>query len=336
MRWAFVIGIWLAVLGSPDPCAGQSNPQIESRDVSLMREEIAKINLLNGLGLTSDQLQRLRRILVEADDVREVMSAEQKRFEARCIPAFEELRKVVWAGRPLPKELYERCKALDDGNRVLANRYLRHLQPLEEKLVRVLTPAQRAAVDEHAECMVPAPGVQDPEKIGQAGNGFAYRALLSDVRKMSPAAFLAKRPGIVKNLADAVENDFGLVGSDERGAFERRCREVLDEVRAMSAVRFALRQGDLARELDPQVQDIRLKNRRVAFDVSLVGGLGKLGRNLLDVRLLPVVEERIAAGPAAPATSPGSLIRTCAPAETCSTRGCSVGKLGQEKVPGAR
>ncbi|MBI4858664.1 MAG: hypothetical protein HY815_00070 [Candidatus Riflebacteria bacterium] len=323
-----VIGATWAGLAAGQPMP-TGNPFVESDSITELRSFVTKINLLNGLGMTLSQLAKVRRILTEADDARQVALVAQKRYEAICVPEFERLRSIVWDGTPLASDVYERCKALDDGNRLLQNAYLRSLAPLEEKLRIVLTPAQRSLVDRHADCMVPAPNLQDPERIGQAGNGFAYVALLKEIRKLPEAEFQARKNEYSALLIQGVEGDFGLVGRKEMPALVKRCDDVVEEARKLPDVRFALRVGKMAEEMDPQIQDIRLKNLRVENDLDVVGGLGKVGRILLDVRLLPVVADRIKKLQAQTAqTGSSNLLKGPGPvAESCTKGRCAVGTL---------
>lgn len=327
--------LWILALACTGPGQAQTNPVLESPAISQIRGLITRINVLNGLGLTREQLLKLRSLLTEAEDVRQMMALDQAKFEARCGPAFEELRQCVWAGRTVSTELYDRCKMLDDGNRILQNRYLKLLQPLEAKLVsRVLTPAQVALVEGTSECMVPAPDLQDPEKIGQAGNRDAYSQLLKDIRKTPAAELPGRERELVATLVTGIENDFGLLGTQEGPRFERRCHEVIAEARALSAVSFSIRAGELAAEVDPQVQDIRLKNKRVAFDTALAGGLGKPGRYLLNGRLLPVVVDRCNAPTPEVPVHPLSSLKVGPVAESCGPKGCAVATLRSASVPG--
>jgi len=307
----------------------QGNPFTESPGVTEMRSFVTRINLVNGLGLTVSQLAKFRRILVEADDIRQIAIESQKRFDAICMPEFERLKAVVWEGLPLSVDMYERCKALDDGNRILSNQYLISLQPLEKRLLEMLTPAQASLVARHADCMVPSPYLQDPERVGQAGNSFIYVALLKEVRKLSEAEFKQRESEFAGKLIKGVEGDFGLVGTVEGPALVKRCGEVVREARTLPDVSFAIKVGKLAEEMDPQVQDIRLKNLRVQNDLAIVGGLGKLGRCLLDVRLLPVVDQRIRKARSQVADNrTGHLLEASGPvAESCRGGRCAIGTL---------
>jgi hypothetical protein len=323
---ALVLVVTCGAVAQPMP---QSNPFVESASTTDMRSLVTRINLFNGMGMTMPQMNKYRRILIEADDIRQVAAETQKRFEAVCLPEFEKLKKIVWEGLTVPSDLYERCKALDDGNRLLSNGYLRALQPLEAKLEDLLTPAQIALVENHADCMVPAPHLQDPERVGQAGNSFAYVALLKEVRKLPEGEFKKKEPEYLKILLAGVEGDFGLVGGEQNDCLVKRCSEVLHEARSFSEIKFALKVGRLAEEMDPQMQDIRLKNLRVKNDLALVGGLGKLGRCLLDVQLLPVITDRIKKMQAQVAQGkPINLLEANGPvAETCKGGRCAIASL---------
>jgi len=320
-------GLLLAVLvfHSPtDSALGQFGPGFEDREILTLRERLNVLNLLNGLSLDVSQLRDLVRMHRDVEEIRKIHEEQYESVRERFEPQLRALYEKVEAGERLTMDFYLSMRGLDGEMKESRNGYLTDLKMFDEQIRHRLSPQQLRIVEEHAFCLVPAPSIQDPERIGQAGDNTPTRQLIWSVRRMPMEQWLSQKRGLALGLIEAVEADFGLLSDSEKALITVKFTEILERARTLPGAQFMLAVKDMAYDLYSENIDRALKLAIESSNRSMIGGLSKAGTLLLSPWLKPILEERLSRAQSAEVSSGPSLLLSGPKAETCTTRGCAL------------
>lgn len=223
---------------------------------------VQSLNLVRGLWLDDEQLDKLIERL-----------GEQRRLEQRygeLLPMIRGRRGDIEHARGLVSEVEAQLIAgrpLKPGLESEVNRAIADLMASfgdfdglekdlsafkaesQDAIYELLTDNQRILVQEYQECIIPPPGdPNNPELVGQAAADMTKE--LTELRSMSDAEYALARDHLAGELWGHILRHFP---NQQRGkgAETSRIAAALDEIRALSADQFALRQGELTKLVVP-------------------------------------------------------------------------------------
>ena len=253
--------------------------------IETVRQQISALNLVNALYLTPSQTKEYVRILTNLKDSQ---AAFQEKFDELSTEMKSEYTKLfdeVRTNKGLSKTVEKSAGDVHKRELDLKDEYAAKLLEFDTKLVDILTENQLCIADEFKPCLVPPKNLRDPARVGQAkGDTYGAVSVLEQLRKVPPKRYALAREKAIAGYLDKYEKRIEALTDDRRAAESTRVGKVFDNARELSAVEFELRKEALAKEILVEPEMKRKKNE-----------LSKAGKILLDVRLLPILEQRIVA-----------------------------------------
>jgi len=258
----------------------RKDPTVEN-----VRQQISAINLVNALYLTPLQTKEYVRVLTDLKDVQAAFQEKYSELSSEMKAEYSKLYDEVRSNKGLSKPVEKSAGDVHKRELDLKDEYAAKLLDIDSKLIDILTENQLCIADEFKPCLVPPKNLRDPSRVGQAkGDTYGAVSVLEQLRKVPPKRYALVREKALGAYLDKYEKKIEVLSDDRREAEYARVGKVLDNARALSAVDFELRKESLAREILIEPELKRKKNE-----------LSKAGKILLDVRLLPILEQRLVA-----------------------------------------
>jgi len=277
--WLLGIGVLLIVT------SGSADVIEQARRVNQLRQDISLLNLVNGLNLSADQRAGLIAILRGEQAERAQFEAQLEAVYAEVEEAFAALREALLGGPNVPPQVQRRAVQAEHRLKELQEQWKERRAVWEERVVALLNENQLLLVAEFAPCLVP-PKRRDESPVGQipAEKERASQAarLLSRIRALPEEVFAARGEELAERGLRWLLKDRGELNPTYREAVLRNIKEVMEEARRLSEVEFELQKEQLVQRLMP------LQRSRSASASS--PRREKVGRFLLDLRLLPLLE----------------------------------------------
>jgi hypothetical protein len=268
-------------------------PNVEEREIFAgvhdLRKEITLHNLINGLYLSQDQMVQMLAVLRKVEEIRGEHRAQAFAHARQVEEILTKIRETVArdeeVGEDLAREFHQVKKKGED----LREQFHGSMRPYEDEIKGILNENQVALINDFKPCVIPPRDTWDSARIGQAsGDARMGERFLTRVRQMDERAYQGRKSFIIGRHIERVERHVGVLSDEERAEEERRVADIFKRARELSDVRFEAQKGDLARELkEPHEKAMQSRHRRHK------GDLDKLGRFLLDPKLIPILEKRL-------------------------------------------
>ncbi len=275
-----------------------ADPQTQARAASVARlqDEVSLLNLVNGLYLSKGQAEKVIALAREAGDLRAktILSHAQllKEFEA----ALADLRKALAACGHIPADLERRVQDKELRISGAKHAYSEGLRAIEKRLCALLTPAQRRVVEAFNPCIIPPHDLKDPVRVGQAqGEHRDLEDHLETLRNLPDKAWKPVAEALFEMYLSFEEKILGNFEPEKRKAETARLTRLVEKARAMSDQDFASEKGSLALEvIQPIVEHQDKAQELTAYYLKASGGLSKAGKYLLNPRIAPLLEAKLA------------------------------------------
>ena len=254
-----------------------------------LRKEITLHNLINGLYLSQDQIVQMLPVLRKVERLREEQRAKAISHARQMEEVLTKIRETVARdeeiGEDLAREFHQAKKKGED----LRAEFHGSMMPYQDEIKGILNENQRALINDFKPCVIPPRDTWDSARIGQAsGDTRMGERFLTRVRGMDERAYRRRKSFMIERYIARGERHVGVLGDDERAEEKRRVADILEKARELSDVDFEAQKGDLARELKgPHEKAMQSRHRRHK------GDLDKVGRFLLDPKLIPILEKRL-------------------------------------------
>lgn len=296
-----------------------------------LRADINLLNLLNGIHLSTHQMQRVLAAARQAAALRDPRPSPE-RLEAgrRLLAALKEALHLIEAGRPIPNELVVRV--LNHGRAFRARPRGRDPRKDTNKLVRelegLLSDAQKKVLIDYKPCLIPPKNLKDPVRVGQAHDSTAAIRVLKRVRRVPEPLWKRARRKIVDRIVRRSEKAHGSFPKEKRPEVLDEVLKIAEEARALDDADFELRKEELAKRLEfLNLEESLEKELKEAIGATDRGILHqKIRSHLLHPRIAPLLEERMAMLQAAGKPKPTDLDKIT-PAESCKRQGgCAINR----------
>jgi hypothetical protein len=295
IRIALVTFISTSVIALPWLLTQEAHcrPNVEAREifggVHDLRKEITLHNLINGLYLSQDQIVQMLAILKKVEGIREGHRAKVMSHARQMEEILTKIREIVARdeeiGEDLAREFHQAKKKGED----LRGQFHQSMIPYQDEIKGILNENQIALINDFKPCVIPPRDTGSSARIGQAsGDTRMGEKFLARVRQMDEKAYQERKSFIIGRHIERVERHVGVLSDEERAEEERRVADILGKARELSDVDFEAQKGDLARELKgPHEEKMQSRHRRHK------GALDKVGRFLLDPKLIPILEKHL-------------------------------------------
>jgi hypothetical protein len=254
-----------------------------------LRKEIVLNNLVNGLYLSPQQMTQMLTTLRKVEGIRGEYRAKAISQARQMEEILTRVRETVARDEEIDGELAREFRRAKKGLQDLKEEFHGSMMPYRDEMEGVLNENQRALIDEFRPCVIPPRDTGDSARIGQAsGDTRMGERFLTRIRQMDEKIYGRRRPFIIDRHIERVERHVGLFSDEEREKEEMRVADIFEKARDLSDVDFEAQKGNLARELkEPHEKAMQGRHRRRKGDMD------KLGRFLLDPKLIPILEKRL-------------------------------------------
>lgn len=213
------------------------------------REEISLLNLLRGLYLSKDQVQKIADLARKAQALRESATAPFLKDKERILKTFAGLRDSLYLSPGEEKETQEQAGKLDHEMKEAMGTVHDQISGMEKDVDGILTDAQACIIDDFKPCLIPPKDLRNPVRVGQANDAPGALGKAADLIYSAPDALWKKRgAGLLDKMAVRLEEESGAMSETFKGDVRRRLAEIAARIRGTSDVDYAVKRGDLANE----------------------------------------------------------------------------------------
>jgi hypothetical protein len=282
-----LIGVFLLVTNGcqmgPGPALAASTQTEGLGEVAGLRRDIQLLNLINGLDLSAEQMQFILDKAREADATREQMKGRAEGNAAATSQVLSELRETLMRGEVISSELRGEFFSVEEENHALREEWEREMARLALEVEGNLEGHQLYALEHYVPCVIPPQG---EARIGQAEDTHAGQALLQRIRDIPDDQFEARKKKIAQRVMERVlarlpKSQILALDQEEETEWIL-C--FLEKVRGLDEITFAAEKEALVEEVRS-----RYASPEMPVDVST-----KIERHLLDPRIIPLLEEKLA------------------------------------------
>jgi hypothetical protein len=186
-------------------------------------------------------------------------------------------------GEVIPSELRGEFFSVEGENHALQEEWEQEMARLALEVKGTLEDHQLYALEHYVPCVIPPKG---EARIGQAEDAHAGQALLQRIRNISDAQFEVSKARIAHKVLERVLARLpkGQVLALDQEEETEWILCFLEKVRGLDEMTFAVEKEALVKEVKS-----RYASPEVPVDVS-----AKIERHLLDPRIIPLLEEKLA------------------------------------------
>jgi hypothetical protein len=252
-------------------------------DAETLRREVQLLNLINGLELSTDQMRFLLEKAQEAQKIREEFKGKADGNVAETTEVLSELRTILMKGENIPDSLREQWHSAHSKNLGLREEYEAEMTRIAQEVQSMLEGHQIYALEHFVPCVIPPQG---GARIGQAEDTTAGEEILARIRAIPAARFERNKEEIARRILERLKSHlprgFVLPANEEDEI--ARILSILEEARELSDVEFELQKTDLVQRVKSAYE-----LPETPLDICL-----KIQRHLLDPRIIPLLEEKLA------------------------------------------
>jgi hypothetical protein len=272
--------IWLcgAVMFSILLCINASGLVTHDETLDKMQREVVLINLINGLYLTPDQIDKIELKNKEAQKVRDRFVKQINKERKEMVKILDDLKEVLLESQNISKDLKKQVRKIKEIQFKLQEERGEQLLRLESEIQDILTENQIMVIDTYKPCLVPP----EKGKIGQSIEAGAERIvrMLKRIRQMPRENYELMKEMMIDLYIDKVEHHVGILTPEERTQLQEDALIIFENVRSMSDEEFFIKKGELAKDFIHE-KDSKPRQRKYSF--------GRVGNFLLDPLIVPLL-----------------------------------------------
>jgi hypothetical protein len=239
---------WIQNVYSAETNSLEDSVQLE--EIRIVKKEIYLLNLLHGLYLSNEQLDKLIPLAEQAKELRR-QNREMLATQDPYLQALYSLRDGLYRSTGATTEEKENAQKLKKiSSKKPAIKTHEQLGELEDKARGILSDAQIAIVEEFGPCIIPQGNLKDPVLVGQASTTEKEEKKLDLIRRMPDELYNDRKLPIAEFIIEKGEKEKGKMPDDVRSAMVKSYCRKMDEIRKTSPTDFELRKGDLAKSFE--------------------------------------------------------------------------------------
>ena len=249
-----------------------------------LKAEISLLNLLNGLYLSPDQLDKLIELADRAVEMHRGYATGLATEPEAYVRQLDALREALYTATGPSEDVKRRAVELEVKVDLGPKRRMAdELGRLEDEARRVLNDGQVAIIEGFQPCLIPPRTLADPVAVGQASTTEREEITLDVIRRMPQSLYAQRRETIADTIVRRGEREKGQVPEDVRQGMVKTYLGKMDELRGLDEVDFDLKKKDLA-------EDFQLFDDDVTYRKGHTRELGQISRYLLNSSALDVMK----------------------------------------------
>ncbi len=315
--------------------AGDTAPADPTAQIQQLKQQIEAQNLINGLGLTAEQLSSLDTLAQETQARRTELLATKQDLLRQYIEDCDRLRAALAQGSEVPPEVAGAFHKSETAVKEAMLGFEKELSERSKRVAAILTPEQLEVVRTFKPCMLPPKDQKEPVRAGQSTESARAEKLLQRLRAMDEARFDVLKEEIVERILDEYEHSHMPFTEEEHASERDRILAEAVRARAMSDAEFELSKRDLLGALHPKDRAKDLGDEAALVRAERLGGDAdreRLVRYFLTEGATAALDAKLAAMKAWKPGDPTDL-GTIKPADSCKDGKCAV---DDDKKPGKK
>lgn len=240
-----VLIILLLIIANYTPVAASDSNIDQMGEVI---EEISLLNLLRGIYLTQEQAEKLSKMAVEAEKIRNEGIEKVKKLNS--LPKLEKLRDELFTALAEdPPAVRKEVVDLDNEAHRITGEVLHSIAKLEDEVKVILAPGQQKLFWEFVPCIVPELDLESPVRTGQAAASSRLMPAVELIRKTDEQTWRKHGQAYLDHILKVIEQDVGKMTSDAREDLRRRLVKQAWKIRQMKEADFQIHRSQLAEEI---------------------------------------------------------------------------------------
>ena len=273
---AFLLACNLLLIGSK-----QSLAVTNEKDVEQMTRLTKSLNLINGLYLTKDQMEKLIPLQKKAGEIHEKFLSDKEEINSRMSEILPVVNRELSLNTDLKEDTKKKLQEATEELRQKEDKFLKEdMMGLVKQAKNILNENQLVIAGRFTPCLVPK--ISKEGLIGQAGNSNGLGEKLDRMRSASDEIYEKKKNKILAKLEEHLKREFS---AEEAAKKIKEIENIIKQARAMSDKDYEIKKDGIIEKL----QDIGAKKIEDTQDREDQ----TIGRFLLNPGLSPVFKEKI-------------------------------------------
>lgn len=246
-----------------------------------LRQEIQILNLINGLYLSSAQMEFLIKQAKKTQELRENFLEEYQKYSDELNEILKELKgELIENTAEVSEDIAKKVHQLNHKILKLKVDYEEEMDNIIQQVKNNLSGNQIYIIEEFKPCLIPPKG---PLRVGQAGSSKAGLKQLERIREIPEHIYSVKKDEIAGRFLEKIllYKPKGQEIDEEEA--RNKILSIFDEARALSDLDFELKKEKLAAQLK---EDILPEIKTIDVDT-------KIEHFLLNPSVIPILEEKI-------------------------------------------
>jgi len=245
--WGIAFAICLTFI-TAFPC--QARRLSNFSEIDDIRQEISLLNLLRGLYLSKEQVQKLAIMSAKAQALRDELQSRINVDKTGVINTFSSLRDALYEPPGFEKQQQEKASALNNRFKEAKEKMEDEIAKIEDETMEILTNAQVSVINDFKPCLVPPKDFQNPVRVGQAGPEGGILGKVTELIHATPDDVWKERgEKLIKQISKKMEEESGEMTSSMKSDIEKRLWSCADSIRQCQDIDFALKKHQLSSEL---------------------------------------------------------------------------------------
>ena len=246
LRMSICLAVIFALAGSsPTIWAGAQNIPVDE-SIEGLKREIRVLNLVNGLNLTPEQMDRILSLARRAEGCRAEFRKTVGSFEEEEGRALEEIGSFLRLGLEIPQNTAQSFHGISNEARRAGLMMREEMKNLTEQASRVLESHQIHQMELYVPCIIPPKG---EARIGQAADFKGLSRSLERLRELPARVYSMRRRAIAQRTLDALKLRAAPGTNGDERELLGRIVSITDRARALDEAEFTIQKESLAEEM---------------------------------------------------------------------------------------
>lgn len=252
--------------------ADTTTPLDPASEIQSIEQRVEAQNLINGLGLTGEQLDQLVALGEETKALREQLATENKALFDRLFSNFQRLSAALANGPEISPEIAQEFHRSEQEAKQTLIAFQREMSERTKRVSAILTPEQIEVVRTFEPCTLPPKDQKEPVRAGQSSENARAEKMLDRVRAMEDARFATLKEEIVGRLLDGYEAGHQPFTEEERASETARILTELTRIHGMKDADYEMNKRDLVAALKPRDRAKELGEEAANLRAERLGG----------------------------------------------------------------
>ena len=244
--------------------------------VRMLSKEVKILNLLNGIELSKKQKVAIKSSINEIKKIEENFKREIVEKTELFEVGLEKSIEILSDGKELPPSLEKDISTYSHSLKEMMREKEEEIFEVARGVEDILEPQQFYQLETFIPCLIPPPG---ESRVGQAGSSEIIVRHLEKIRNIPDDVFMSNEEYLIDRIIKKEKEHLPILAEFDEDAERQRLEQLLNKVRNMSDIDFALNKEKLAEEFKGEEHEKNSKN----------GTLLKIRRYLLDPIVLKYI-----------------------------------------------